>query len=167
MRLSFPTRPSPSRDLGKRPSRLETARSGMGTLICGHLGRRDRRWRREGTELSAGQQNYRCLRNHRLDLASTSWIPSLTLKAVVLVPDQDIMHAPSSSMETNPPLAAVQYRMVKVKGPKGIDSEYHFLPWSFEPCRRAHFFQRLPLSPSTSQGRSRAIDRGRHEYHRS
>lgn len=53
--------------------------------------------------------------------------------------------------------------MIKVKGPKGIDTEHHFLPWSFEPCREAHFSQHLRLFPSATQGRSRMIDRGRDE----
>lgn len=92
--------------------------------------------------------------------------------SVILVRNQDISRMLHYSLGRNLPLERYkQDRMVKVKGPTGIETEYHFLPWSFEPCRGAHFSHRLPLSPSTAQGRSRTIDRDgdekRDAHHRS
>ena len=97
------------------------------------------------------------LENHLLDFVPTPWMPSLTLSAVsvILVRNQDISRVLHCSFGRS--LGA--FRMVKVRGPKSIETEYHFLPWSFEPCRGAHLSHRLPLSPSTAQGRSRMIDR--------
>lgn len=70
-----------------------------------------------------------------------------------------MLHCRLLCMETSPPLTQCSIAWSRSRGQEGIDSEYHFLPWSFEPCRGAHFSQRLRLCPSTAQGRSRMIDR--------
>lgn len=106
---------------------------------------------------------FTCLVNHLMDTVPAPWISLPTLKTAILVGNKIYLVCSIVVHGTSPPLTQCSIAWSRSRGQKGIDSEYHFLPGSFGPCRGAHFFQRLRLSPSTAQGRSRMIDRDRDE----
>lgn len=137
----------------------------MGTLICGQLGREVLiEGRGERTELYIGwPKGFTCLVNHLMDIVPAPWISLPTLRTAILVAHKIYLACSIVVYGTSPPLTQCSIVWSRSRGQKGIDSEYHFLPGSFEPHRGAHFFQRLRLSPSTAQGRSRMIDRDRDE----